>query len=270
MKKWFRVLSIGLALSASLLQAQETEPAATVAAEEGEPAIEPSSAGPKPFVYSSVPGSKTLSSVLGSEPAGAAGGAVMGADMLQTNMRMNLQLMNLQHAVQTASRYAAIRQEARCLKQARGFKINGIGFGVDEWELARRLPHARPDGALSDAALGRKVYSLDKAGKVDRLTFHFLRGKMVRMTAEWHAAGQAASFEDIKKKLSIRLGPDDSKVKVDLSLGAPAAEAAPAGVSVWDFTDLAVDRVFELSQAAGTRDVVLHVSAPSRSIDVGF
>jgi hypothetical protein len=61
---------------------------------------------------SGVPGSSVLGSVLGTTGAndlgstamGQAGGAVMGADMVQMNMKMNMQFMQLQNSMQMESR----------------------------------------------------------------------------------------------------------------------------------------------------------------------
>jgi hypothetical protein len=61
---------------------------------------------------SGVPGSQVLNSVLGQTAAGdvgstalgQAGGALMGADMVQMNMKMNMQFMALQNSMQMESR----------------------------------------------------------------------------------------------------------------------------------------------------------------------
>jgi hypothetical protein len=61
---------------------------------------------------SGVPGSSVLGSVLGqtgagdvgSTATGQAGGALMGADMVQQNMKMNMQFMALQNSMQMESR----------------------------------------------------------------------------------------------------------------------------------------------------------------------
>ena len=61
---------------------------------------------------SGVPGSSVLNSVLGQTGSGdvggtalgQAGGALMGADMVQANMKMNMQFLSLQNSMQMESR----------------------------------------------------------------------------------------------------------------------------------------------------------------------
>ena len=61
---------------------------------------------------SGVPGSKVLNSVLGQSKAGKvgstatgqAGGALLGADLMQMNMKMNMQFIGLQNSMQMESR----------------------------------------------------------------------------------------------------------------------------------------------------------------------
>ncbi len=61
---------------------------------------------------SGVPGSTVLNSVLGqskpgkvgSTATGQAGGALMGADLVQMNMKMNMQFISLQNSMQMESR----------------------------------------------------------------------------------------------------------------------------------------------------------------------